>query len=108
MTRRHEINELLKLGALPESNRANEEQITRTTELLLSIAPPVTREEGIALMQLFGPDECFGLAWTLIHLIESAPGGAPVDALDENAFDNEWIRLLRERALRGNSGCSES
>ena len=23
---------------------------------------------------VFGPDECFGLAWSILHLIETAPG----------------------------------
>ena len=67
--------------------------------LLNAISQPVSDEEAEALARLFGPDDCFGLAWTLVHLIESAPGWPLVDRLP--AIDNEWIVLLRDRSGRG-------
>ena len=45
--------------------------------MLESVAKPVTDDEAAALAQLFGPGDCFGLAWTLVHLVESAPRVAP-------------------------------
>jgi hypothetical protein len=95
---RNEVTEFLALGPLPPSRSADETHLTRLTEALMRISAPVSEEEAILLASAFGPDECFGLAWTLIHLIESAPGGAPLDRIP--MIDNEWIRLLRERAGR--------
>jgi len=95
---RGETSAFLALGPLPSSRGAEESHITRLTEALARIAAPVSVEEAVLLSTAFGPDECFGLAWTLVHLIESAPNGAPIDRLPE--IDNEWIRLLRERAGR--------
>jgi hypothetical protein len=47
---------------------------------------------------VFGDDDCFGLAWTLLHLIESTPGWPLPAALPD--LRNEWVRRLRERAKR--------
>ncbi|MDX2851185.1 hypothetical protein [Actinacidiphila glaucinigra] len=33
----------------------------------------MTDEEAHALAGCFGDDECFGVAWVLLHLIETAP-----------------------------------
>jgi hypothetical protein len=91
---REQVNELLKLGPLP-SSEASAETIGRYQELLSSITPPVTNEEARHLTSLFGPDDCYGLAWTLVHLIESAPNW-PVEEYLEG--ENEWIGILRDRA----------
>lgn len=92
---RDEVASFLAIAPLPASTHADHEHVERLADLLMKISSPVSREEAIRLAGAFGPDECFGLAWTLIHLIESAPGGAPLDAIPES--DNEWIVLLRER-----------
>lgn len=97
-TIRDEVAALLAIAPLPASQHADTEHLERLTDLLMKISPPVSREEATRLVAAFGPDECFGLAWTLIHLIESAPGGAPLDAIPES--DNEWLVLLRERKGR--------
>ncbi|MDB6032726.1 MAG: hypothetical protein JWM16_3064, partial [Verrucomicrobiales bacterium] len=35
----------------------------------------------LALVKVFGPDDYYGLAWSLLHLIESAPGWPLADCL---------------------------
>lgn len=95
---RPEVEAFLAVAPLPASRDADQENLERLTDLLVKISSPVSREEAIRLATAFGPDECFGLAWTLIHLIESAPGGAPLDAIP--ASNNEWVVLLRERRGR--------
>ena len=95
---RDEVASFLAIAPLPPSRQADQEHLERLTELLMKISSPVSKEEAIRLATAFGPDECFGLAWTLIHLIESAPDGAPLDVIPES--DNEWIMLLRERQDR--------
>jgi hypothetical protein len=37
--------------------------------LLHAIARPVSDEEAQLLVTCFGNDNCFGLAWTLLHLV---------------------------------------
>jgi hypothetical protein len=95
---RDEVASFLAIAPLPASKHADQEHLERLTDAVMKISPPVSRQEAIRLATAFGPDECFGLAWTLIHLIESAPGGAPLDAIPDS--DNEWIVLLRERQGR--------
>jgi hypothetical protein len=41
---------------------------------------------------LFGPDDCFGLEWSLVGLVETAPGWPLADCLENT--DNEWIQGL--------------
>ena len=96
---RSEVQQLIDLGPFPDSAHAEPDDLDRRGALLQSIQRPLTREEAAALLSCFGPDEAFGLAWTLLHLIETAPGGAPI-AAKPNSSDNEWIRLLWDRAHR--------
>ena len=91
---RQAVRELVALGPLPDEE-AEEELIKRYEEPLLRITEPVTDEEARALVGLFGPDDCYGLAWTLLHLIETAPNWALEECLQDDG--NEWIRWLRQR-----------
>ena len=73
---RDEVRDLLKLGPPP-----SEEELIRNPsavfekyeQLLLSIQKPVTDDEAKLLTGVFGVDGCFGLGWTLVHLIENRP-----------------------------------
>lgn len=94
---RPEITMFLSMGPLP-SEDADESTVQRFQDALERIDAPLTDEEATDLLSAFGPDNCFGLAWTLLHLIETAPGGAAVDGLDSN---NPWIACLQERRARG-------
>jgi hypothetical protein len=90
------ITALLALGPLPSSATAAVATIKTFEEQLSKVQAPVTDEEACALVKLFGPDDCSGLAWTLLHLIETAPSWPIESALDR--LDGEWIDRLRERA----------
>ena len=101
---REEVHALISMGRLP-----SEEAVVATPELdgrieqmqqaIELIVPPVTREEAEKLLGIFGPDSSFGLAWSVVHLIESAPGGTPlVSAPPPDA--NYWVRFLWDRARR--------
>ncbi len=96
---RQEINALNILGSLPSEHGAKPELIRKYEELYRSITRPVTDDEARVLVKLFGADGCFGLASSLVHLIETAPGWPLKDCL--NDLDNEWIIELRNRAIRG-------
>lgn len=94
---RAEIERLLSLGAFPLESRASPEHVKSVQALVAGIYPPLTDQEAAALVKLFGPDTFFGLAWTLLHLIETAPDWPIQDCLPIE-IENEWVRLLRQRA----------
>ena len=99
MAIRTEVQRLIDLGPFPASSNAEEADIDHREAVLKSIAPPLTAQEATALMSCFGPDEAFGLAWALLHLIETAPGGPPPASKPADS-DNEWIRRLWARSHR--------
>lgn len=99
---RQEVQALVSLGPLPDCDTAQEEQLKTYESLLGSITPPVSNEEARSLVRLFGLDDCYGLAWSLLHLIESAPGWPLQDCLKDSG--NEWMTRLRLRAERGSQG----
>jgi hypothetical protein len=60
------VVELGKLGRIPPSNSADREDIRQYQNLSAAIQKPVTGQEARLLVTLFGPDDCFGLAWTVV------------------------------------------
>lgn len=101
MTIRSEVAELVALGPLPSSLEASEADLDRRAAMLARIPTPLSHEEAVALLGCFGPDDAFGLAWTLLHLVETAPGTLLQREPPESA--NEWLRRLWARAYR--QGC---
>jgi len=93
MACRPEVIALVDLGPFPASADADPSDVQRRETLLNEIAPPLTSEEAAALLTVFGPDDAFGLAWQLMLLVETAPGGAPI-AVKPGPADNEWIQRL--------------
>lgn len=90
------ISALLALGTLPSSATTSIPTMQAFEEQFAKVQTPITDEEACALVKLFGPDDCFGLSWTLLHLIEAAPGWPVEGAFD--GLEGEWIDRLRERA----------
>ncbi|MFB7835296.1 hypothetical protein ACFVFF_04255 [Streptomyces sp. NPDC057680] len=95
---RPEVQAFVVDGPLPDWD-ASEEEIDRRAEQLDAIPKPVTREEARALVACFGPDDCYGVAWALMHLIETGPN--PVLATDPGPEANEWHQRLFLRAVNG-------
>ena len=94
---RREVEEFARLGPLPPIS-ASAEAIQKHQIALLAIRGPLSAEEAELLLASFGPDDCYGLAWTLVHLIESAAGMGQFDTPGSSA--NEWWRRLWERRQR--------
>ncbi|MGE4240196.1 hypothetical protein [Ramlibacter sp.] len=90
------IQRLVELGPLPDAQSAKLASIQAFEQQLAQVQTPISDEEARALVSLFGPDDCFGLAWTMLHLIESAASWPIQDLLENSA--GEWIARLRERA----------
>jgi len=90
------VDELVKLGRLPSSGNADLATIEKLQALLARIERPISDDDARALVRLFGPDDCFGLAWTLLHLVESAPGWPLEGCL--GSVEREWAERLRQRS----------
>lgn len=95
MPLRADVQALVDLGPLP-SEEAEVETIARYQTLLHGIARPVSRDEALALLRCFGPDEAYGLAWSLVHLVETAPGGPLFE--HDPGDSNEWHKLIWTRS----------
>ncbi|MGW4555746.1 hypothetical protein ACWEOV_19125 [Streptomyces sp. NPDC004365] len=90
---RPEVLAFVADGPLPDWD-GSEEEIDRRGRQLDAISRPVTGEEARALVGCFGPDDYYGVAWTLLHLIETGPN--PVLKEQPAPDANEWhVRLWR-------------
>jgi hypothetical protein len=94
MSVRPEVLRLTELGPLPSEPLADVSILQERQRLIESIEAPVSLDEATALAHILGPDDCYGLALTVVHLIESAPtwhlqhvplGSSP------------WLAVLRSR-----------
>ncbi|MFJ9648910.1 hypothetical protein [Streptomyces sp. NPDC101206] len=92
---RPEVQTLVADGPLPDWD-ASEEEIDRRERQLTAISRPVTSEEAAALATCFGLDDCYGVAWTLVHLIETAPNPVPPWG-DPGPEAGDWAEVLRGR-----------
>ena len=91
------IAKLLELGPMPSSEGSDVAVIEEYETLLSSVVTPVSDEEAIELVKVFGPDDCFEISWTLIHIIESAPGWPVTKVLSSND-QRDGVQALRSRA----------
>ncbi|MFJ2735335.1 MULTISPECIES: hypothetical protein [unclassified Streptomyces] len=99
---RPEVQAFVADGPLPDWD-GSEEAVDRRHEQLRAISRPVTAEEAQALATCFGPDDCYGVAWTLVHLIETGPG--PVPSVARPASDTDhWHETLWSRWGNEQSG----
>lgn len=101
---RKEIEEMSALGPLPSEDDVDVAVLKKYEELYRAIVKPVTDQEARKLVELFGPDGCFGLASSIMHLIETAPSWPLEDCLCD--LSNEWKVELRNRSIRATPGSS--
>ncbi|MFD7686714.1 hypothetical protein [Streptomyces sp. NPDC059781] len=71
---RPEVSAFVADGPLPDEETGEEAEIDRRARQLEAMTRPLGLAEAEALAGCFGPDDCYGLAWTMAHLIETAPG----------------------------------
>lgn len=95
MTLRKAVANLAEAGPLPSEENAIPGELEQRERLLGQIVSPVSDEEAQALLAVFGTDGCFGLAWTVLHLVETAPSALTADY--SQFSENEWVKLLEER-----------
>jgi hypothetical protein len=101
---RPEVVRLKELGALPDESNEQayaDDYFEEVERLLDSIDAPVNREEAEILIQLFPPVSCYGMGWTILHLVESVEE-TPVEMLIDQCNSEEWKNRLTERAENAN------
>ena len=93
---RPEVTHLVSKGPLP-SSKAGVKQIKEWHEAFEKIKAPISDEEAKALTALFPgtEDDCFGLGWSLLHLVETCPHWPLHDCLHD--VGRPWIARLRQR-----------
>lgn len=94
---REEVKELSALGKLPSETNVDLACVEKYESLYRAIRKPITDDEARVLVKLFCSDGAFGLASSLMHLIETAPGWPIADCLRNN--EKPWIIEMRNRAL---------
>ena len=96
------VQRLVTLGRLPSDNEPwDQTVVARWVAALDALDRPLTDDEAIAVLDSFPADDSTveGVAWSLLHAIESAPYGPRlVAALDDRSW---WVKYLRERSERG-------
>ncbi|MFF5158720.1 hypothetical protein ACFY3N_21305 [Streptomyces sp. NPDC000348] len=96
---RPEVSAFVADGPLPDQEDGEEEEIDRRARQLEAMPRPLTLAEAEALAGCFGPDDCYGLAWTMAHLIETAPG--PVYTPEPAPEAGAHARIRRWAAAAG-------
>lgn len=99
---RREVRDLVDAGPFPPEDQATEEHLDTIRRRLERIPRPVTEDEAQLLTTAFRPDDCYGLCWSLLHLIETAPGAPNAGRTPD--LDNVWVRLLAERERNSRPG----
>ena len=70
---REAVQQLVACGRLPDAASVSTEDLDWYEDRIDSLESPLTNEEAVALYTIVGDDTFYGLAWSLIHRIESAP-----------------------------------
>lgn len=100
---RPEVRRLLVLGRMPSDRAPVVEATVKAFQDALDDLQPhaLTDDEAAALLELFPEGEhsgLYGLEWSLLHSIETAPYGREfLSKLDDRSW---WVSVLRRRAER--------
>ena len=98
---RPEIEELERLGPLPADDDdypGIDRRLFDVEHLLAAVDPPVTVEEARVLAALFPRDggTCYGLAWSLLHLIETLDAD-DLGAVVTGVNSAQWRKMFEQR-----------
>ena len=92
------IEKLKKLGPMPSEYSVDVEVVNKYEGLIHQIRTPLKDSEVEILIGLFGPDSFYGLAWTVVSLIETAPNW--IMKVSRINSENEWVQILKSRAKK--------
>jgi hypothetical protein len=91
------------LGTESGDSEATEEVLQSVDDLLDAIAPPLTLSEARALLPLLNresADDLYGLIWSLVSLLETAPGWPPAQLYSLVSPERPWFQILIDRVRR--------
>lgn len=95
MRLRREIKEIQRIERKSSCEDYPESVFSKIEHLLDTIFPPLNYAEASILVSLVPDGSCYGLEWSMIHLVESC------DSIDENLIDLcqslDWREVLMER-----------
>lgn len=94
---REEVERVVALGQMPSEADLNAPWVTWQRAIEGLVAPATDEEAAAILRALPSEGSGFGLAWPLLHFVETAPGWPLSKLLDDSS---EFLQLLRERADR--------
>jgi len=94
------VADLQNLGPLPSSSQADPDMLDIWQAQADKVKRPVSDDDAKVLIRLFGPDECFGAMWVLIHAIETAPSWPMLSLLE--GLSGYPIEIMKDRCR--NSG----
>ena len=91
---RPSVAKIEKLGVMP-GDITDESVVKEWEEAVCSIECPVTDEEAVVLLNALPQVEssCYGLAWTLLHACETAPGFSRT-LVEQSRVTGEWKNTL--------------
>jgi hypothetical protein len=90
------IAEFVSLGTMPSEDDAPLAQLEVYERLVRAFEPPASDEEAAAMAQVLpdGDDSLFGMVWSAVHFIETAPSWPIVSSLRPVTG---WRRVMWER-----------
>ena len=99
---RPEIEGLERLGPLPaddDDDPGIDRRLFDVERLLAAVDPPVTVEEARVLAALFPRDggTCYGLAWSLLHLIETLGADDGLREVVPGVDSAQWRKMFEQR-----------
>jgi hypothetical protein len=101
---REAVRTLASYAPLRGESQYTPDDVERVQVALQRITPPITLVEAMALLPLLdreNEDDLFGLIWTLVALLETAPGWPPPELASLPELKRPWFKILLRRA--GNS-----
>ncbi len=91
------INELIKLGKIPNNSYMSDDLFRRYDTLLQSFNERINCDDGEKLITLFS-DDCDDLNWALLHIIETAfDNTSKYSDLILKCSNKEWREILQAR-----------
>jgi hypothetical protein len=88
---------LAALGQLPHELDITDADLRERETLIDSLEPPASDEEERLLLPLLGEGTCWGLAWGVVHLVESSPSWPDWEGV--RVLPAEWREMLWANAI---------
>ncbi len=98
---RRQVKELAAYSPLASEGAYTMDTLEPIQTVLGQIIPPLTLREAQTLLPLLdreSEDDLYGLIWTLVALLETAPGWPPSELDSLATPERPWFEILGRRA----------